>query len=218
MPLPGSGGTVGTGGTLGTGGTVGAGGTTQGAGGDASGVGGSLADGACQSPFETLDISELDATETRVTYAATGNTAAEIRQSINDNRNDDWDAYTSWNLLWGFADCNGNGLTVSVEVNYRVPEWQEPEDADPDLVQSWQTYMNALFCHEYGHAEFGLEAALDVYEALDAIDAGGDCDQQQQLASAAFSSILSDYIALEIEYDQTTNHGATMGAVFPPPP
>jgi hypothetical protein len=31
----------------------------------------------------------------------------------------------------------------------------------------------------------------------------------------AFERVLDDYIARELEYDAETNHGASMGAIFP---
>jgi predicted secreted Zn-dependent protease len=106
---------------------------------------------------------------------------------------------------------------ITVDVTYRVPEWEEPSEADRALVDSWETYRSALFCHEYGHARFGLDAANEVYDAFDAIASGGDCGTQQSRAQEAFDAILDDYRAREIAYDDETDHGATMGAIFPPP-
>jgi predicted secreted Zn-dependent protease len=215
----------------GTAGVAGASGTGQGgaagragAGADAGTAGNAGAGGepnddpsACESPFETLDISELVATETLERYTVTGTTANAIRQSLDANRQGDYDAYTSWYLSWQFGDCSGGGLSVTVDVMYRMPEWQEPSNPEPGLVESWQAYMSALFCHEYGHAKFGLDAANEIHAALSEIDAGGDCTEQQSLAQQAFDAILDDYLAREIEYDTETGHGATMGAIFPPP-
>ena len=112
-------------------------------------------------------------------YVVTGNSANQIRQSINQNRGMDYDAYTGWYLTWAFGDCDGNGLTVTVDVTYQFPEWEPSASASSELVTSWETYVDALFCHEYGHAKNGLDCANDVYTALAAIDAGGDCGKQQ---------------------------------------
>jgi predicted secreted Zn-dependent protease len=105
---------------------------------------------------------------------------------------------------------------VTVDVTYEYPEWEPSASASPALAESWETYMDALFCHEYGHAKHGLDCANDVYTALAAIDSGGDCNTQQTEADAAFAAILDEYNQLDIQYDEETNHGATMGAVFPP--
>jgi predicted secreted Zn-dependent protease len=174
-------------------------------------------DGECPSPFTTLDLSELETTETIEPYSIVGDTAGELRQSLNQLRPDGYDARTSWYLTWQYGNsaCDGTALNVTADVTYTMPEWEPPDSADPELVEHWGTYLTALFCHEYGHAEFGLEAAQEVFSTLSAIDANGDCDEQQLLAAAAFQSILDDYTAREIDYDNDTQHGATMGATFP---
>src|SRR6187402_2614607 len=176
-----------------------------------AGAAGAPNDGSCESPFETLDITHLTTTETLEPYTVTGSTANQIRQSIDANRGRDYDAYTSWYLSWSYADCSGGGLVVTADVVYSVPEWDEPSGAPAELVESWQTYMAALFCHEYGHARLGLQAANDTYSELSSIDAGGDCDAQQDLAQEAFDAILDDYGERELAYDDDTDHGATMG-------
>jgi predicted secreted Zn-dependent protease len=166
-----------------------------------------------------VDTSDLTVDEAVDTYTVTGSTADEIRQSINANRDGDFDAFTSWYLTWQYSTsaCDGSGLVVLVEIAYSLPEWDEPPAADAALVDEWNAYMDALLCHEYGHARFGLEAANEVYTELSTIDAGGDCAAQQTQADAAFQRILDDYVAREVAYDEATNHGATMGAVFPQP-
>jgi len=146
----------------------------------------------------------------------TGDTANQIRQSINQNRNMDYDAYTGWYLSWQFGDCAGNGLVVTVDVTYTFPEWEPSASTSAELIASWDTYTDALFCHEYGHAKNGFDCANEVFTALSAIDAGGDCGEQQTEADAAFSTIIDACNQRDVEYDADTNHGATMGAVFPP--
>jgi predicted secreted Zn-dependent protease len=190
-----------------------------GAAGDAAGMAGAAGAGGsiCANPLTTVDVTNLVAAEAFDTYAVTGATAPEIRASLNANREGDYDAFTTWYLSWQFTDaeCDGDGLIVTVDISYGVPEWTPPDGVSPELVTHFQTYMNALMCHEYGHAKFGLDAANDVHEALSAIEAGGDCAEQQSLADAEFERILDDYIAREVQYDEDTAHGASMGAVFP---
>lgn len=172
---------------------------------------------SCADPLATTDISHLEASEAFEPYAVSGQTATQIRRSIDQNRSTDFDAFTSWYVSWQFADCSGNGLAISVDITYQFPEWQRPAAASASLVTSWDRYVDALFCHEYGHAQNGLDAANEVYAALSEIHAAGDCNEQQRRAEAAFAAILSDYQARDVQYDEETKHGATMGAVFPPP-
>jgi predicted secreted Zn-dependent protease len=222
-----SGGAAGRGGSAGLGGAAGSsalggGGGNGGQGASAGSSSGAGAGGegngpsSCVNPIETVDLSRLDASEAFEPYVVTGNSANQIRQSINQNRGMDYDAYTGWELRWSFGDCAGNGLVVTVDVTYVYPEWEPSANASPELTESWDTYMDALFCHEYGHAKHGLDCANEVFTALSAIDAGGDCNAQQAEADAAFDDILADCNERDVEYDEETDHGATMGAVFPP--
>lgn len=218
-PGSGSGGTFGGGESGGrTGDDVSGGSGGNGASAPISGAGGETNEpgSPCADPMDTEDTSRLIASEARAPYFVSGMTAAQIRRSIDQNRARDYDAYTDWYVTWGFGDCNGNGLVVTVEVTYTYPEWDAPATASSDLVASWEAYMDALFCHEYGHAKHGLECANEVYTALAAIDAGGNCGEQQTKAAAAFDTILQKYNELDLRYDDDTSHGATMGAVFPP--
>lgn len=198
----------------------GAGSGDGGAGGDGGAAGAAGNTGsACANPTTTVDISNLTVDDVVETYTVTGSSANEIRQSINATRDGDYDAFTSWYLTWRYSNdaCDGSGLVLLVEIAYSLPEWDEPPAADPALADEWDAYMDALYCHEYGHARIGLEAANEVYTTLSAIDAGGDCSAQQTQADAEFQRILADYVAREIAYDEATNHGATMGAIFPQP-
>lgn len=231
---PSAGGASGAGGTSGAGGSAGsaAGGgragsaTLGGRGGQGASGGGSELAGAggesdepsssCANPLHTVDVSRLLASEAFDPYVVTGDTANQIRESINQNRGMDYDAYTGWSLSWQFGDCAGNGLVVTVDVTYTFPEWEPSASASSELVASWETYTDALFCHEYGHAKNGLDCANEVFTALSAIDTGGDCGEQQTEADAAFGTIIDGCNQRDVEYDADTNHGVTMGAVFPP--
>jgi len=221
----GSGGTAGGAGTAGSV-TLGGSGGSGGSGGEAASAGSSELAGAggqpdgpsrtCEDPLDTVDVSRLEASEAFEPYAVTGSTANQIRQSINQNRGMDYDAYTSWYVGWQYDDCDGNGLVVTVNVTYQYPEWTPPASGATELSESWDTYMDALFCHEYGHAKNGLDCANDVFTALAAIDAGGDCSKLLADAETEFQAVIDEYNERDIQYDADTDHGATMGARFPP--
>lgn len=208
-PLGGGGNDAGSGGAGSEGASAGSAGL-GGAGGDPNEPSG------CVNPLETVDVSRLVASEAFEPYVVTGDTANQIRQSIDQNRAMEYDAYTAYYLSWRFGDCAGNGLVVTVDLEYVYPAWEPSAGASAELVESWETYMDALFCHEYGHAKHGLDCANEVFTALSAIDAGGNCGAQQAQADAAFSAILADCNERDVQYDDETDHGATMGARFPP--
>ncbi|HVR20169.1 MAG TPA: DUF922 domain-containing protein [Polyangiaceae bacterium] len=223
-----------TGGRAGSGaGGAGRGGTTSGGAGmrqgGAGGVGQAGAAGAtagagsggerptsCDDPLAAGDVSRLIATDDLQTYAVMGNTADELRASINANRGRDYDALTTADINWTFRDCTNPTWSVALDIVYDMPEWNPPTNADPALVASFAAYIDALWCHEYGHGEIGIECANDLYDALSSIPATGDCVALQSTAEAETQRIVDVCRVANEQYDAETNHGATMGAVFPP--
>jgi predicted secreted Zn-dependent protease len=208
-------------GTAGKGGSQSGGAPAGGAGGSST-TGGSAGTGAsggasCDDPAATADMSHGTVASSVETYTVTGDTADEIRASIDANRGRDYDALTTWNITWTFQNCASPTFDVALDVVYDMPEWDEPTSAEPALVSSWDTYMDALYCHEYGHATLGIECANAVYAAFELVQGSSDCDAVQADAQMRFDTVLATYLAEEVEYDLETNHGATMGAVFPPP-
>jgi predicted secreted Zn-dependent protease len=205
---------------------AGAGGTSAGtAGGDAAagaagaaGHAGSAGAGLthCPEPLVAGDTSHLDATEHVETYAVSGTTAQQLRQSIDTNRGHEYDAETVWNIHWSFQNCQDPQWSLTLDIAYSMPSWAAPSTADAALLDSWHTYLDALYCHEYGHGEIGLDCANAVYDALSDLQPTGDCDALSVAATTEFESVLAECRTRETAYDADTNHGATMGAVFPP--
>ena len=198
-------------------GHAGAAGAFSGSGG-AGGSGASSSGGAsasCQEPVAAGDQSHLTASEQDESYAVTGTTADQLRLSINQNRPGDYDALTTWNIAWSFQNCTNPQWLVSLDVVYDLPRWDAPTSADSALVARWHRYLDALYCHEYGHGKLGLDCANSAYAALAALQPSGDCDALTAMATATFQGILDDCKAREVQYDADTMHGATMGAIFP---
>lgn len=77
----------------------------------------------------------------------------------------------------------------------------------------WESYLDALECHEYGHGEIGPDAAEAAYAALDALGPAGCSDLVAQ-AQSELERVLGEYLALEIRYDATTDHGRNEGVVL----
>jgi predicted secreted Zn-dependent protease len=97
-----------------------------------------------------------------------------------------------------------------------MPAWDAPASADAALVASFQSYLDALYCHEYGHGKLALDCANAIYDALTAQPGNADCDALNAASLALFQGLLDGCTAREADYDSATMHGATMGAVFPP--
>jgi len=195
-----------------------------GSGGGSAGSAGSLAGAAgsggglttCAAPLSVGNVANLKASEQVDTYAIMGNTANALRSSINANRGHEYDAQTDWYIEWSVKNCATPQWTVTLTIDYSMPNWDVPAGADPTLVAQWRTYLSALYCHEYGHGKLGLDCANRIYDDFANVSGNSDCSVVTNAAKARFQAILSDCQAKEADYDAQTNHGATMGAVFPP--
>ena len=159
-------------------------------------------------------------------YDVYGNTADQIRNQMNANgtRWDDgqtYDSVTSWNLKWTYDyscsnhSCRAGSFKTMVDITFRFPKWIQSSDTSPDLAQQWNTYMKNLVVHENGHRDMAVEAAHQLSrDALNLPPAASpeDLDREiQQMTATEMAKLNAD----EKEYDVTTVHGTTQGAVFP---
>lgn len=164
--------------------------------------------------------------ETEEFYAVTGNTANDLRKSLNTlspvtYNGKKYDAYTSWYVKWQFywdspdPDYSISRVTTTVDAKYTLPEWTGSEDADEDLKEKWNKYFKALLQHEKGHTEFGIRAAREIEAALRKIPPRPSSAQLEKEANSLGYRILNKYLQLEKQYDIDTRHGARDGALFP---
>jgi predicted secreted Zn-dependent protease len=123
-------------------------------------------------------------------------------------------AEARWRVWWDFdwVRCDGSGLVMGLDVYYAMPSWMRPASAPPEVADAWEQYERALWCHEYGHTQFGVDLLNESYEALSNLATPFGCTDLRLRAEQAFQPIYERHIAEEIAYDEATNHGATMGA------
>jgi len=154
-------------------------------------------------------------------YTIGGSTEAELRAEMNRRGPYGGDAYARWFVHWSYPTeavsnaCDTGPIEVSVSVEYMLPEWTPPVNADRALIDKWNRYVAALQLHEDGHRDFGIGAAKDVLLALGALPPYPTCDDLNRAANTAANAVLDRYRVQELAYDRTTSHGATQGARFP---
>jgi predicted secreted Zn-dependent protease len=154
-------------------------------------------------------------------YSIGGSTAQELRDEMNRRGPGNSDAYTRWYVSWtyprvtGENGCDSGLVEVSVSVDFTLPQWTPPANADHELVKRWEQYMTALQIHENGHQDIAVAAGRDVLQALSALPAYPSCDELDHSMNASGQAILKRYRQQELLYDQTTDHGAIQGARFP---
>jgi predicted secreted Zn-dependent protease len=160
-------------------------------------------------------------------YPIAGTTASELRSQMNrfgphdEGEDRRYDARTDWRVQWSYRYGMQNGLCAMQQVNTQVgitftlPQWKSSSGAGRSLVQDWQRYMASLQLHEDGHKDHGVAAAQDVQQTLRQLPHATSCAILEANAKAAARAVIQTYNAKDLEYDHTTRHGYTQGAVFP---
>ena len=163
---------------------------------------------------------------TYVCYDVSGNTAQEIRTSINahpahpaDPTGARFDANTRWEfkLVWTFdtsgGGCRAKSIVTYLTITQTFPHWV-PTDTDRSLQQEWSDYIVALRVHEDGHKQIALDAANDAIQRVRA-QTVATCKEFDIAAQSAVEAATSLGKSRDEQYDDTTRHGATQGARFP---
>ena len=168
----------------------------------------------CEQPA----IDNLGDIETEVVfnaYTIQGNTTEALRQSLNSLGPGRFDAFTEWYVNWKLiGDCTNPTPQVGLTITYTFPQWKNRRGASKALIQKWNTYEQALLCHEHEHARIGIQAAVQTVAQLSSIEPE-NCQQSQQLGQRTFQRILQEHQSKDVALDARTQHGATEGAVFP---
>ncbi|HLO28026.1 MAG TPA: DUF922 domain-containing protein [Anaerolineales bacterium] len=152
-------------------------------------------------------------------YDITGATASELRQSMNKLRPRDpydgdkpVDSYTGWYIAWnwpgyGTEDCDLSAAAVTYSINVTMPRWKTPANASPQLIAKWEKYVQTLVLHEKGHVDNIVSHYLSVKTAIQ----NATCSTAEAEAQKALDLLRK----FDSNYDSTTKHGQTQGAVFP---
>lgn len=150
-------------------------------------------------------------------YDVSGSTQWEIRDQLNtlasvDENGFRGDALTSWKIRWtwdgyGTEACDLSSVTATYDIEVRLPRWTPPQDASPELVTKWNTYVLALLEHEKVH----VDNVVDYLPYLIKTIRGATCNTAEDRAQ----EVLAELRSADLKYDEETNHGATQGAIFP---
>jgi len=120
-----------------------------------------------------------------------------------------------WNLQPVAGGCKVQDVTVGINVEIYLPQWQQPENFENGLAEKWQNYITNLEGHENGHRQIGLDDATAVVNALSSLPVAANCDDANKIANDTALNIDAQYSPKNKEYDDATNHGETQGANFP---
>jgi predicted secreted Zn-dependent protease len=161
-------------------------------------------------------------------YPIRGVTAMELRTEMmrygpySDLDERKYDGYTHWHVRWSYdyammnEGCAITGIESSVDVTFTMPWWNVPAEASGSVVAAWNQYLGALQLHENGHMAHGVAAATEITRTLNQFPAYFSCTELREAVSLVTRQIVQHYNQKDIDYDASTQHGLTQGAMFPP--
>jgi predicted secreted Zn-dependent protease len=163
-----------------------------------------------------------DVHDETVFYDVDGSTSAELRSALDAKGPTDesgrHDALTKWYVNWTFDYLRGDGscglthVKATLKSTFTVPRWSG--DISSPLGARWQHYLDALWAHERGHAQNGVDAARYIVESISLLPSAADCDAAANAANATGDRELELARERDRAYDAETKHGATQGATF----
>ena len=136
-----------------------------------------------------------------------------------------FDARTDWTLQWTYK-WDGklakqaelyrlSEWTVDVKSTIIFPRWVELDEANPLEQRRWQVYSARLKLHESGHAKLAERAGDAVNRAFANIKVHPSSKKLKEAVRLKAQEILKLHRAMELEYDQKTDHGRKQGVRFP---
>jgi len=113
--------------------------------------------------------------------------------------------------LTSHGTCRLADITVAVHISQVLPSWQD--NGSDALTDQWSAYERSLVLHENGHVVIIISQA---HMLLDDLSALSDlpCETIAASASNIIAANIGTLESANSEYDTTTNHGATQGAIW----
>lgn len=129
-------------------------------------------------------------------------------------------ADASYSLNWSYAfraDETGQCRVVAAQVGVRsamlLPFREVTGDETTGLLTNWQSFSSALRNHENGHAALTEQYASRLLTQLQSYPPD-DCYTMSSRVEAIAESVAAQLSSAQRQYDASTNHGATQGAIF----
>lgn len=170
------------------------------------------------------------AAEHSVTYDIAGTTTAELWQDI--ARHGPVDPATGahfagdlrWEVRWNYhlddapGSCRVGSIDVTIESTMTIPRWTNAGLGPEALQVAWSVFLSRLKLHESGHRDNAVKAAQAVREAIaGAAGQAATCGGLAARLNAAAHDAFQHWKKLDQDYDASTRHGITQGAVLGDP-
>ena len=78
-----------------------------------------------------------------------------------------------WRATASGGSCRVSRITVHVEIEITLPEWRWAETVSLEDREKWATIDRAIREHEYRHRDLTVDAAADLLDSLQGLEARG---------------------------------------------
>ncbi|HWT55608.1 MAG TPA: DUF922 domain-containing protein [Candidatus Microsaccharimonas sp.] len=160
-------------------------------------------------------------------YQIYGNDAAtlraEVRRCAPKSTGDtaQYTAQTIYRISWQYSYvhdsasmCHVIHAKVGVHIGQILPFWQPTTTANAGLSGDWQAFMTALTTHENGHTALDAQYAQTLLDDLNGFPSTA-CDQLPGAVQYVANNDIGMLDQANDNYDSSTDHGATQGAILP---
>lgn len=162
-----------------------------------------------------------------VTYPVNGETTDAIARSLNAkaliDAHDplgryyaltDWNLSSNWTWQTTASGCEVEKAQVTMAVTMTLPSLASP-NLSQDVRQRWDTFIANTITHETGHVHLAFDGARSYQHDIGYLLPAVNCNIIETRLNDLFKKDLNAIDQANVDYDTTTKHGTTQGAVFP---
>lgn len=120
-------------------------------------------------------------------------------------------ARTVWTVNWEFdwrassTGCQITSAVAATEIDYQFPVWpQQITSVNESLINQWNGFTDNLRARHCGYGEFGIQAAIEVEQALKTMASRKSCQQLEIDANDLARIIVERYETREKKFRQQT--------------
>jgi predicted secreted Zn-dependent protease len=167
---------------------------------------------------------QMDQPSTYQIFGRNGDTLrSQIRQCApkDDGQSSQFAAETIYNLTWryqyvsiGNDVCQVTNASVGIHISQIMPLWRPDSKTPASFTSGWNNFAKNLSTHENGHVNLDLQYAQALLNDLRDFPPT-PCSQMAESVKHLADSDSAMLAQANDNYDSTTNHGATQGAILP---
>lgn len=143
-------------------------------------------------------------------YNIQGLTEGDLRQQMDSlGPTDSYGRHDAYTTTRTSLESSNKVQFFKLNVIFTFPKWDNSSSTDPNLNLKWARYIRFLRKHEYGHRDIAIKTAQELNDALYVSGKFVGYNKQKS------DGIINKNKLQDVNYDLSTGHGRTQGAIFP---